>query len=148
MESIRRVHDDACRSQSSFENFVDSDTRSARDSSALRVDFSRNFSPSAYRRTTHDCARRRFPFSIYFYRKVSRRRERQEAKQPSTERERERESRSDDAIGRNNDALERRTQNACCAAFFLHLCFANYEITRRERRDSSVARRLSSFLSL
>lgn len=34
---IRRVHDDACRSPIFvFENFVDSDTRSARDSPALR----------------------------------------------------------------------------------------------------------------
>lgn len=65
------------------------------------------------------------------------------------DRERERVSQSDDAIGRNNDALERRTQNAAAAAaslsFFAFL-FANYEITRRERRFECRASS-SSFLS-
>lgn len=52
-------------------------------------------------------------------------------------RETERESQGDDAIGRNNDALERRTQNAAAAAaallrraFFLHFSF-------RKLRDHS-----------
>lgn len=120
--------------------------------SFIRLDFSRNFSPSAYRRTTTVRASR-FPFSIYFYRKVSPRREiggeasrvikgavsRERAGAP---RDRERVAQRDDAIGRNNDALERRTRTECaaCAAFSFCIFLANYEITRRERDRSFECR--------
>lgn len=149
MESIRRVHDDACRSQSSFENFVDSDTRSARDSSALRVDFSRNFSPSAYRRTTTVRARR-FPFSIYIFtvrylaprdRRRSLACKRRGIARAGAPRDRER------VAGRRRDRKKQRRARktdteccCCCVAFFLHF-FSQTTRSLVESDDSSVARR-------